>query len=1136
MDCSFLTNLTTLFLAQAQTGAGTVGRGISWEQYLAVAVAMAVLILPFVVGNFLARTLRMPNYGTRFGWVLLAITASLVVLINRLPGLGVDLRGGTILVYEIDSDKVGESESEGGSNITSEDLVEPLTRRINPSGTQEIQIRPYGQSQIEIIVPEVQQQEVDRIKGLVEEAGILRFAILANQVDHQPYINFAIEQAESENSGVRTSESVRNSEGQIVGFWANVDRELVDGPNGKKIPGPVRVNVADALVRNPETGEILQIPASARGDNAETRIAQWIDSQGMKGIETLMVLDPYTPEVRGEDLAFAASVFDQNGAPAVSFTLTDKGSGKFFALTTNNAPVGSHQRQLGIVLDDDLLSAPNILQPIRKEGRITGRFTREEVDQLVQILKAGQLPAALTKQPIAENQIDATLGKDTIRKGVIAIGVSLLLVLVFILFYYRFPGIIACIALIMNLAMILATMVLINQPLTLPGLAGLVLTVGMSVDANVLIFERIREELKKGAAARMAIRNGFAKATVTIIDANLTTLITAIVLYAIGTDQIRGFAVTLILGILFSMFTAIYVSRTLFDLAERHGFLSLSMTDGVNTIRSMIAGDKGMDFMGMGRFSLAISGILMLVGLASLYARGRGILDIDFAGGSSVQFRLDRATPTDEVRRIVKPTMVKPFTEILLEQNKLTSDQLAEATNAANLEGIDLSEMLVKLGNVSSDDVTQAQQVIEELPYTVNGVSMEGSEPGTIYKVDSSFARVDDLKSAIVKAFADDNSVGLVTYNITITPADKNNQSFFAPSANGVMLAAAYPQEEAVAEGEAPAAADSSDAQTPPATTAGQPVAPEDAPSVPSNLGPVVSSAVIQLGIEGETPSVENGETRGAAISEATLKEVLVAVANEVGVPLTERVINVTPIGENTSEWSSGSQLQFNKWKVDVPLAANQADQVMARMQEKMNQDPVWVSSSSVGSRVAGDMIGRALGALFASLLCIIGYIWFRFQRVLYGFAAVAALVHDVLITLGAIAISYWLADALGFLLIDPFKISLTVVAAILTIIGYSLNDTIVVFDRIRETKGKAPRLTGDMINASINQTLSRTLLTSLTTLIVVILLYWFGGEGIHAFAFALVIGVIVGTYSSIFIASPILLWLIERGDRPKTA
>jgi SecD/SecF fusion protein len=201
-----------------------------------------------------------------------------------------------------------------------------------------------------------------------------------------------------------------------------------------------------------------------------------------------------------------------------------------------------------------------------------------------------------------------------------------------------------------------------------------------------------------------------------------------------------------------------------------------------------------------------------------------------------------------------------------------------------------------------------------------------------------------------------------------------------------------------------------------------------------------------------------------------------------------------------------------------------------------MGSDPVWVSSSSVGTSVAGDMIGRAFAALLASFVGITLYVWFRFHRLIYGFAAVAALIHDVVITLGAIAASYWLSDALGILMVDQFKISLTVLAAILTIIGYSLNDTIVVFDRIREVKGKATRLTGPMVNVSINQTLSRTLLTAITTLIVVLLLYIFGGEGIHAFAFALVVGVVVGTYSSIFIASPILLWLTARDEKVKTA
>lgn len=1057
MDCSFLTH--SLFdgftLAQAQAAQGG-NSGISGDQYIAVIVALAILILPFIVGNYLAKALRMPNYGTRFGWILLAVVASAAVLLNRLPGLGVDLRGGTILVYEMDSDKLSQREVDGAQQVKSEDLIAPLTRRINPSGTQEIVIRPYGDSQIEIIVPEVDQREIDRIKGLIEEAGILRFAILANQTDHQAIINLAVERAESTNRGVATSTYILNSEGQTIGLWANVDREEIDGGG----TAPLRVHVGNAIVRDPDTGKIVDIPPQLTGEGGEMLIAQWLDNHPtLKGLETLMIVDPLL-DVKGEDLAFAASTFDQNGSPAVAFTLTDAGSGKFFALTTNNAPVGSRQRQLGIVLDDNLLSAPNILQPIRKEGRITGRFTRAEVDQLVQILKAGQLPAALTKQPIAENQIDATLGADTIEKGVWAIGWSLLLVLIFILIYYRFAGVIACFALVMNLAMILATMVLINQPLTLPGLAGLVLTVGMSVDANVLIFERIREELKKGAAARMAIRNGFSKATVTIIDANLTTLITAIVLYAIGTDQIRGFAVTLILGILFSMFSAIYVSRTFFDFAERRGFLSLNMSDGINAVRRMLAGENGMDFISFGKLTVAGSAVLVAIGVASLFMRGKTILDIDFAGGSSVQFRVDASTPTDKIREIVKPQML--------------------------VNG-------------------------EEVPYTVNGVSMQNIPANTVYKVDSSFERVDDLKAAVAKAFAQDSSVGLVTYDISIKGTDDARVS---PDSNGVMLTAARPQQDGAAEAAGAAEGDVA----------------ADTPEVI-----VTSSSIIELGIDGRTGD--------ATINGVTLKETLVESAKEVSaandgvnIVLTERLIELTPFGEGASEWRDGSLLAFSKWRVDLPLPADQATMVMKNIEQKMESDPVWISSSSVGARVAGDMIGRAFGALFASLLCIIGYIWFRFQRVIYGFAAVAALVHDVLITLGAIAVSYWLADALGFLLIDPFKISLTVVAAILTIIGYSLNDTIVVFDRIRETKGKAKRLTGEMINSSINQTLSRTLLTSLTTLIVVVLLYWFGGEGIHAFAFALVIGVIAGTYSSVFIASPILLWLLDRQDRPQTA
>ena len=611
-------------------------------------------------------------------------------------------------------------------------------------------------------------------------------------------------------------------------------------------------------------------------------------------------------------------------------------------------------------MDDSLLSAPNILQPIRKDGRITGNFTREEVDSLVQILKAGQLPAALTKLPIAENQIDATLGADTIAKGVNAIVTSLVLVLVFILVYYRFAGFVACVALVMNLAMILGTMVLINQPLTLPGLAGLVLTVGMSVDANVLIFERIREELKKGAAVRMAIRNGFSKATVTIVDANLTTLITAFVLYAIGTDQIRGFAVTLILGILFSMFTAIYVSRTIFDIAERHGFVSLKMADTVNRIRSSFSGEKGLDFVGKGKLTLALSGLLIVIGIAALYGRGRGIFDIDFAGGSSVQFRISEPAPTQKIRDIITAEMEKPGQE--------------------------------------------------EIPFTLNGVSVGTAPEQTVYKVDSSQESVDDLKAVVTKAF-EGSDVTLVTYDVEIEPSEiAGQQSSFVPRSHqsfgdAVMLtsaplqeddADAAPQESSTAEapkadepvektpaaeapatdeptGEAPATEGAAEADAAPTDgdadsgeeSEGTPFA--DVPAVEATPEVVKSARTLQLGILG----AGEGEASSAKANRETLEEKILAAGADAGVTLTAAGIVLTPLGTGSEAWDTDSQLPFSEWEVVLNLSGDQADVVLNSLRDSMKSEPVWISSSSVGSRVADDMIGSVhfLRALSVSLL-----------------------------------------------------------------------------------------------------------------------------------------------------------------------
>ena len=1074
-------------LAQASSAAatGATETGISTNQWIAVAILVAVVAIPIFLGTVIAKALRMPDYSNRIAWILFALVTSAVVLAVGELDWGVDLRGGTILVYEIDPKlgiKTGPdlpatdgSGNQGRTDITSAQLIPSLVKRINPAGTQEIAIRPYGENQIEIIIPAIDQREVDRIKTSISQAGILRFAILGNTRDHGRLIDLATIQAEQSSQRQRLNKTVLDVDGKTpLGFWALVDREVKANKDGVL---PLRVDVSRSIVRNPADGRLLEIPVQVFGTDG---VAAWMNTQGIENIQVLMSVDPQL-DVTGEDLAFAATGFDNDGSPCVRFKLTDTGSGRFLALTTNNAPDGQHLRFLGIVLDDKLLSAPSIRSPIQGDGQITGNFTTEEVEDLVGILKAGQLPAALTKQPIAENQIDATLGADTINKGLMATGGSLIAVLVFMVIYYRFTGIISCIVLVLNLLMTLAVMILINQPLTLPGLAGLVLTVGMSVDANVLIYERIREELAKGAASRMAIRNGFARATTTIVDSNLTTLITALVLYAIGTDQIRGFAVTLILGILFSMFTAISVSRTLLDIAERKGFLSLSMSNAIASMRDSMTAGKGFDFMGSRGIAVTISGLLMAAGLAMIIARGTSILDIDFSGGSSITFRVEEPTSTEKVRSVVS--------KILTTEKGSTID------------------------------------------YTVNNVTVQTAPPDTVYKIDSSLESVDDLKARIGKGFVEDGSMKMVTYDVQIKPGGdakpasatgleptepakpmeeiKSSQS--APESNGVRLVSMTAQDDA-----APAATGTATAESTPETAA------TSAPQVKAAGAEVISRARITLGINGQSKDK-------ADVNAKTLLSSIEKAAAAAGVSFDTVGIELEPFGPNSDEWSPESDLRFSEWQVGLPIEFGPADEVMGKLKEVLGSDPVWVSSSSVGSRVAGDMISRALAAVFGSLLAIVAYVWFRFNRVFYGIAAVAAIVHDVLITVGAIAVSYWVAGALGFLLIDQFKISLTVVASLLTVIGYSINDTIVVFDRIRETKGKSLRLSGTMINDSINSTLSRTLLTSGTTLLVVFVLYVFGGEGIHAFAFSLLVGVIVGTYSSIFIASPLLLWLTEK-------
>jgi SecD/SecF fusion protein len=268
-----------------------------------------------------------------------------------------------------------------------------------------------------------------------------------------------------------------------------------------------------------------------------------------------------------------------------------------------------------------------------------------------------------------------------------------------------------------------------------------------------------------------------------------------------------------------------------------------------------------------------------------------------------------------------------------------------------------------------------------------------------------------------------------------------------------------------------------------------------------------------------------------------TVEHEIVEAAEVVGVPLNEEEdITVTLNSEDLADnpdWTIDDSVGYKEWIVTLVKDRAGAERIFQQMSKRMSQAPVWSSSSKIGGKVAGDTRDLAIIALVTSWVAIVIYIWIRFQKVVFGLAAVVALIHDVLISLAAVAVSLYLAGVLGFIAVEEFKISLTVVVAFLTIIGYSVNDTIVVFDRIREVRGKSPTLTQDMVNRSVNETLSRTLLTGLCTMVNAVILYAIGGEGVHAFAYVLFIGFVSGTYSSVYVASPFVLWLY--GGKPAT-
>ncbi len=581
------------------------------------------------------------------------------------------------------------------------------------------------------------------------------------------------------------------------------------------------------------------------------------------------------PEMIG-GIKSAGVVRDNLGRPEISFTLDSNAAKKFADITTEN--VG---HQLAIILDGELQTAPNIQGPITGgNGQITGDYTEQEAFMLANVLEN---PLQAPVHIVNEQKIDPTLGKDSISSGVKAAFIGVIAVAVFMLVYYLLAGVVANIALMLNIIILLGVMCSIGTTLTLPGIAGVVLTIGMAVDANVLIYERIREELAAGKSMRGALHAGYDKAFGTIFDSNLTTMISSVILIFMGTGPVKGFGVTLTIGVAVSMFTALVVTRLIFDwLLAKNLLKSLPMLH-------IVKGAK-FDFMRWALPAFVVSWLLIIIGTAYGIHRGRDVLGVEFAGGENVT------------------------------------------------------------------------------------LSFDGShKPG-----------VDQVRAAATKAGVSDV---LINYQKDISSAT----------------------------------------------------------------------------------------------------ETLHITARSFGTEKPEESLSAKVVTELQAEFP---QADFKT-----------------------------LSTDRVGPTVGKEIQRTALLASLFALFGILVYVAFRYEFS-FAVAAVVAILHDILMTLG------W------YFLVDK-QLNATTVAAILTIIGFSINDTIVIFDRIREDLKLGVRGTfREIMNKALNQTLSRTIITSGTVFLATLSLYIFGGGVINDFAFTFLVGILTGTYSSIYIAGAIVLWW-HKGQRP---
>lgn len=744
----------------------------------------------------------------------------------------------------------------------------------------------------------------------------------------------------------------------------------------------------------------------------------------------------------------ASEAPDQFGKPAIHFEMNPRGGQLLGELTKDHV-----QNKMAVLLDDQVYTAPVLQSAISKSGQITGNFSPEERAYIIRVLSAGSLQSKLSPEPISTSILGPELGADNLRLGMKAGLFAFVVVTIFMIGYYFTCGGIAVFALLFNAVLILGSMSLAKAAFTMPGIAGIILTFGQAIDSNVLIYERMREELRRGHDMRTAVRLGFDKALSSIVDGNVTNLIICFVLGYVGTAEVRGFAITMGIGIVATLFCALIVSRLILDVAVQYlGWRRTSMLPMVIPALQR-AMTWGVDWIRLRWFFVTVSTILVAIGIVMFAVRGTKMLDTEFLGGTQVtlQFRPDASGAPLTLSRHEAEAMVHDIGDKAGGSDVLRPLQGAEVSPVnPRDDGITSDQFVVKTTITDKDAVLNAltgafsDYLESKPPLAFTGSDQPDYRRGQVYRI-------------LTGRLGDNIDLPLVADNV----------------ANRI---------------------------------GGLAIKMQNLRNAQTGERPTLESLRARLELLRAQPDFSDTLSR--------FREVRVLEGSEKEVISAALIVQDPSLSFLTNEGRFDAEVSQREWALVI---------------EALTRTISPASVQSFSPVIADKFKAQAIVATALSFALISLYIWFRFKSGKYGFAAIIALLHDVLAVMGLLALCGWLyenpstADFAAKLGILPFKIDLNMVAALLTVAGYSLNDTIIIMDRIRENRGKLPYTTAAMINNAINQTISRTMITSGTTLMSSITLYVAGGEGVRAFAFALTTGVIVGTYSSVAVAAPII-------------